>query len=209
MSNKVDLNSYIFSKKAIIFDMDGTLLDTEPYHVKAWNHIAPEFGFKPFDCEFMKSVGGIPTVGIVKIIGEKNGINLDPIAVASRKTQVFREIYLKEADIFDDIANYLYKAHDLGIKTALATGSLMREVTILLDKFNLKDKLDAIITSDNLKRPKPNPDIYLLALEKLGKKPDESLVFEDTPIGLQGAKAANIACIHVTDGKIVNGPIEP
>lgn len=209
MSNKVDLNSYIFSKKAIIFDMDGTLLNTEPFHVKAWNHIASEFGYKPFDYEFMKSVGGIPTVGIAKIIGEKNGINLDPIALASRKTQVFREIYLKEAEIFEDIANYLYKAHDLGIKTALATGSLMREVTILLDKFNLRDKFDTVITSDNLKKPKPNPDIYLLALEQLGSKPEESLVFEDTPIGLQGAKAAKIACIHVTDGKIIKGPIEP
>ncbi|SPT70247.1 HAD family hydrolase [Anaerobiospirillum thomasii] len=205
----LQLEQYIFSRKAIIFDMDGTLLNTEPLHVRAWNHIAKEYGFKEFDYDYIKTIGGIPTLGIAAMVIKENNLDVSPQEICDKKTAAYRDIYLPDATIFENIASILYKAHDLGIKTALATGSYRNEVQILLNKFDLNKYFNAVITSDNLPRPKPHPDIYLNALKAIDASPSEALVFEDTQIGLQGVSAARIDCILVSEGNIVKGPIKP
>ncbi len=197
---------YIYTKKFAIFDMDGTLIDTEPLHINAWNYLADEYGYPKFDRDFIQLVGGRPTVEIAKELLKTYNNNSDPKVLSDRKTKTYREMFLPKAEIFSNILDILKNLKQNKAKIALATGSYQRETLMLLDKFNIKDLFDAIITSDNVRKPKPNPDIYEQALEAIGgdlNKRDEAIVFEDTKLGVQGVKAAKIDCVLVKQGSIV------
>lgn len=197
---------YIYAKKFAIFDMDGTLIDTEPLHINAWNYLADEYGFPKFNKDFIQIIGGRPTLDIAKDLLKNCNNDSDPKVLCERKTKAYREMFLPKAEIFSSILDILKNLKQNGTKIALATGSYQRETLMLLEKFNIKDLFDAIITSDNVKKPKPNPDIYEQALEAIGgdlKNRQNAIVFEDTKLGLQGVKAAKIDCVFVNQGSIV------
>lgn len=191
--------------KALIFDLDGTLIDSEPWHVKAWNDVLAENNLPLIDYEYILTVGGIKSSEICRMMLEKAGrTDLDPVKTAQYKTEVYRKKYLQHVPFFDSISAYLRKAYALGLKTAIATGSQLPETRELLSRHHLLEYVQTIVSSDQVKNCKPAPDTYLIAAERLDIAPCDCLVFEDTKVGLQGIKAAGMTALQVKDGKIIS-----
>lgn len=193
----------------VIFDMDGTLLDSEPRHADAWNEVASRHpGIAPITYEYLSRYGGIPTAQIAKMICKENNVPYDSAALAQEKMDAYRKVHMHKAQCFDDMARLVFALKERGVKIAVATGSLLPETRELLDKFKLTPCLETIVSADQVEHGKPAPDTYLEAARRMGAKPSECAVFEDTPIGHRGVKAAGMDLIKVKNGRILTSVIK-
>ena len=190
---KIDLTAY----EGLIFDMDGTLIDTMPAHVQAWQQTALEFGFH-FEASWLHSLGGMPSYKIAGEVNSKYGLSLDPQAVSQFKMASFAAIEDK-GDIIPCTHSLLLE-HLGNKKIAVGTGSQRKSAEQLLEKTNILSKLDILVTATDVKNHKPNPDTFLDACFGMGLQPKQCVVFEDTDLGKQAAHAAKMDCILVVDG---------
>ncbi|MFT6987260.1 MAG: beta-phosphoglucomutase family hydrolase [Psychromonas sp.] len=184
---------------ALIFDLDGTLADTMPLHLKAWELTAQQFGFA-FDRDYFYTLGGIPTRETLEIIAQKQNSPLDIDSAGAYKTE-------KYLSIRDDLG-VIAETRDLVFKNSgrlpigVATGSSRDEALFTLDKIGLTQFIDTLISSDDVLNPKPAADTFAKVAELLKIDPAKCLAFEDTKIGYQSATAAGMHCLMVIDGVI-------
>lgn len=182
----------------LIFDMDGTLLDTMPSHIKAWNKTAQHFEFD-FDSVWLHSLGGMPSYKIAAEINKQQNLVLDTQRVSEYKMQAFRDL--------DEKGNKIPCTYDLLInnyrhkKLAVGTGSQRVSATSLLTHHHIIDKLDALVTATDVMEHKPQPETFLKAAEQMDLGSDQCVVFEDTELGKRAAHAAKMDCIMVVDGE--------
>lgn len=191
----VDLSGY----KAIIFDMDGTLIDSMGAHVKAWQMTCEEYGY-PFNAEFMHSLGGIPTRQTVVLLNEKFALNhsADEVAATKRRHWLsFEESPSIIQQTFEVFQHYKGK-----LKIGIGTGAERGHAIDMLKKTGLFQQVEALVTSSDVTHGKPHPETFLSVAKLLNADPNECVVFEDTEIGRQAAIAANMDCILVKDGQI-------
>lgn len=200
----------LFTFKGAIFDLDGTLIDSEPAHLAAWQTLCRKYSLPVMTLEDRQHLGGMSIFNICKLLCEQNGRSeLDHVAMAHEKNDLYRSKYLKEVPLHPYIASLLQQAHAKGLKTAVATGSRLPETRYLLEKYLLLQCTDAIVTSDQVKHSKPAPDTYLICAERLGLAPEHCVVFEDTELGLQGIKAAGMTAVKVSRDQIISDFINP
>ncbi len=188
----IDLEKY----KGLIFDMDGTLIDTMPAHVEAWKATAEKFNF-PFDGRWLQSMGGMPSVKIAVEINKAYGLNLDPKAVSEYKMDSFSRLD-EEGEVIPDTHD-VFMANLGKKKIAVGTGSQRVSAIKLLTRVEMLEKLDALVTATDVNNHKPHPETFLKACELIGLTPDECVVFEDTDLGKQAAHAGGMDCIMVTE----------
>ncbi|HBV76957.1 MULTISPECIES: beta-phosphoglucomutase family hydrolase [Vibrio] len=192
----VDVSSY----KGLIFDMDGTLIDTMPSHLHAWQQTAEQYNF-PFDQEWIYSLGGMPSRKVAMQLNERYHIDIDPQKVADTKTRLFRNL-IEEGCVITCTFQVLKQFYGKK-KLAIGTGSNQENAIKLLEYNGILPMLDAVVTAADVENHKPNPDTFLLAAQRLGLKPEDCVVFEDTEIGKQAALAAGMACIMVVNGQLI------
>lgn len=191
----IDFDKY----QGLIFDMDGTLIDTMPAHLKAWEQTAEQFRF-PFSQEWLHSLGGMPSVKIVVEINKMHGTNLDAPTVASFKMNTFASIE-DHGDVIHCSLNVLKRYHGIK-KIAVGTGSQRDSAIKLLNKSQILPLLDTLVSATDVTNHKPNPDTFLLAAQNLGLAPSDCVVFEDTELGRQAAHAAGMDCVLVEEGRL-------
>lgn len=178
----------------LIFDMDGTLIDTMPSHLDAWNLTAQHFGF-PFDRQWMNSLGGMPSPKITLEVNKRFGLTLEAAEVASFKMARFSEIEDKGKPI--SLTVDLVKQWHGKKPMAIGTGSQRVSAVTLLEDNQLLHFFEAVVSATEVTQHKPNPDTFLLAAKSIEMSPDECVVFEDTELGKQAAHAAGMDCIMV------------
>ncbi|WP_410587946.1 HAD family hydrolase [Amycolatopsis sp. lyj-23] len=181
--------------RALVFDFDGTLADTESAVLQAWQAIFREHGTELPLAAWYAVIGTQRTTpAMVALLGEHvPGIDPDSLRPGLR-THVLR--LLEDLGPRDGVRRYLETAREHGLKLAVASSSSGAWVNPHLERLGIDHHFDAVLTGD-LHRAKPDPDLYLAALDALGADAAETIAFEDTPHGVTSAKAAGLTCVAV------------
>ncbi|MDD5455291.1 MAG: HAD family phosphatase, partial [Candidatus Ratteibacteria bacterium] len=187
--------------KAVIFDMDGVLVDTEDAVAQATVDMFEElYGTKVKKEEFLPFVG----MGAKKYItgvAEKYKVNVDVEKAMERRKDNLEKIALRgEIKSFPSVIELIKEAKNSGIKTAIATSShrIIMEITLKGAGIDIKN-FDAITTAEECKKVKPDPEIFLLTAKKLNIPPKDCLVIEDSPAGIEAAKRGGFFAVGVTN----------
>jgi beta-phosphoglucomutase-like phosphatase (HAD superfamily) len=175
--------------KGLIFDCDGTLVDSMPLHMRAWEQVIKSSGGF-WDHGFFLSRKGMPEEDIVVVYNARFGVSFDPIETVKAKHRFFQT----QASRFQPIPhvlNVVLKYRGV-LPMAVASGGVRENVDLELEALNIKDCFKAILTADDGIRPKPAPDLFLEAARRLGILPEYCQVFEDGDLGLEAARLAGM-----------------
>ncbi len=182
------------SFKAYLFDCDGTIADSMPLHYRAWKQALGEW-----NCEFEEKLfydwGGMPVAEIISTLNERHGLRMPVEAVARRKEALYFEL-LPQLQAVPEVLQHIHAEHKK-IPFAVVSGSTRESVTASLVALNLLERFDAMVCAGDYTKSKPDPEAFLLAAARLGVAPESCLVFEDTEMGIQAAKAAGMASVKV------------
>ena len=183
---------------AYLFDLDGTLIDSMPVHLRAWSIAMRHAGLRvPFDADYFYSLGGVPTLDSAVIYGEHYGLAIDPHRVVHEKELLYLEL-LGEVRLIEPVASFarhIAATHPV----AVVTGGGPEIAYPALNATGLRDLFPVVVTPEDVPpgRGKPSPDMFLLAAARLGVPPAQCLVFEDAVPGIEAAKAAGMRVVTV------------
>ena len=167
-----------YSERAFIFDMDGTLVDNMRYHTEAWRTLIEENGFEFNERTFLVETAGQTNREIIpSVFGAMSNDRLHELAL--RKEELYREAYLPHRKPVEGLVEFLESTRELGIKMAVSTAASPANMAFILDGLDLRKYFGALTTAADVKRGKPDPEIFLLSASRLGVRPKDSLVFED------------------------------
>ena len=183
--------------KAIIFDMDGVIVDSIPMHLKIWKKMFNKRGIK-FSNKIFEKYNGTSTYEIGKSLIEEFNLDETPDDIVKEKLDyelIYRE---KEIKLFKESVDVLKKLKKQGYKIALATGSKRSILDFIINKFKIDKYFDAIAHTEEVKNSKPAPDIFLLAAKKIKVDPKYCVVIEDAVNGIIAAKKASMKSVAIT-----------
>lgn len=186
--------------KALLFDFDGLILDTETTEFRVWQSIYREYGQEMLPETWGQVIGGygISTfdgaVHLAELVG--NGADAQKLNARYRSES---DALILQQPILPGVVDYLDDAHRLGLRLAIASSSPHSWVDTHLARLGLADRFDVTICADDVLpgRTKPHPDLFLKALDAIGVKADEAIVFEDSPNGVKAARAAGVFVVRV------------
>jgi HAD superfamily hydrolase (TIGR01509 family) len=186
--------------KALLFDFDGLILDTETTEFRVWQSIYREYGQEMLPETWGQVVGGYGlsnfdgAIHLAELVGD--GLNARELHARYRSES---DALILQQPVLPGVVDYLDDARRLDLRLAIASSSPHSWVDTHLARLGLADRFDAIICRDDVPpgRTKPHPDLFLKALDVLGVKADEAIVFEDSPNGVNAARAAGIFVVAV------------
>ncbi len=185
--------------KGVIFDLDGTLVNSMPLHIKAWQKTVSKYGII-LDEAWLYAHGGVPSKTIAKMIIERFNLkDLTPEYIAKIKTQNYLET-INEVQVYPKMLKVLEFLKEHNIPMAIGTGTLRSNALIILENTPLKNYISHIVSADDVEKHKPDPETFLVAAKLINVEPKDAVVFEDTPLGIECAKRGNFSTIFVKDG---------
>jgi beta-phosphoglucomutase family hydrolase len=180
--------------KAYLFDCDGTIADSMPLHYLAWKKALGEWGCD-FDEDLFYSWGGLSVAKIISLLNEERGLNMPVAEVEHRKESLYYEL-LPQLTAVPEVLEHIEAMYGR-IPFAVVSGSTRESVTASLTALKLLDRFETMVCAGEYKKGKPDPELFLIAAERLGVAPQDCLVFEDAELGIQGATAAGMASVRV------------
>lgn len=185
--------------EAYIFDLDGTLVDSMPLHMAAWNRVIRAHGGQfQLDPQAFMQVAGVGGFHTVEFFNRTYGSDMKAGDVVHEKEIYYRElIATRGLPILEPVTHHARQAAARGIRCAVASGGPREIVHHVLQLTGLEPLFQAIVTQCDVVRSKPAPDIFLEAAKRLGLPPARCLVFEDSHLGIEGAEAAGMASLLV------------
>jgi len=191
--------------KAIIFDMDGVLIDAKEWHYEALNRALRLFGYEINRYDHLTTYDGLPTSKKLEMLTIQNGLPKRLHRFINDMKQMYTiEIVrtLCRPSFKHEYALSTLKAE--GYRLAVASNSIRHSVELMMDKARLNHYLDSMLSNEDVLHPKPSPDIYTKSMQKLGLTPDECLIVEDNEHGIRAAKAAGAHLLVVKNVDEVN-----
>jgi beta-phosphoglucomutase len=194
--------------RAVIFDFDGVIIDSEILHFRAFNEVLSPFGVSITEQSYYEDYLGLTDCDCFKAVNSKYKLKLDDKGlenILKEKGRSFRKLVKTSGRLIEGVPDFLMMLKQNNIPMAICSGALLAEIVSILDANNLKSFFEVIVSADQVKRGKPYPDGFLLALRKLNDKrtpaiqPGQCIVIEDSRWGLEAAKAAGMHTIAVTN----------
>lgn len=185
--------------KAVIFDLDGLMVDTEPLHSEAFRLVIEEYGGKPvYHQTGLVQVAGIRGVENLRILKEKYEITESVEVLRIKKLAAYQKI-LKENNIKPrpGLIKLIKSLLSQKLKIAIASNSAKANVYLILQKINLFQSFTTIVGVEDVKKGKPYPDLYLETASRLQVEPENCLALEDSETGVSAAKAAGMKVIAI------------
>ena len=180
--------------KLIILDFDGTLASTIDAHTKAYILALEEAGIALSEEEYRSKYFGVRCSEFLRAIGIDNEEQRDHIR--RRKIEIYPTL-LGSVKLNEPLWNFVQDFRAQGGKAWIVSTGQKENIENVLNYLNIKDKVDGILTSSDVREPKPSPEAFLKAMEIEGVTPAETLIFEDSPVGLAAAKASGAAYFKV------------
>jgi len=186
------------SKRGAIFDWDGVIINSAEHHEASWERIAAEIGKPLPDGHFKAGFGMKNEVIIPELLkwttdlGEVQRLSL-------RKEELYRAVVVERGIVaLPGVENWLRTLRDAGIPCVIASSTHRENITTALGVLGLGSYFAAMVTAEDVKRGKPDPEVFLRAAEKIGVTPDRAVVFEDALVGIAAAHAAGMRVAAVT-----------
>ncbi|MFC6632107.1 HAD family hydrolase [Microbulbifer taiwanensis] len=186
------------SIKAILFDHDGTLVDSEPGHYQLWRQVLSGYGVDLSERQYAEHYAGVPTRANALDMIARFSIDGTAEALMRQKTQAMGAFLARNA--FPPMPGALQivrRFYALGLRLAIVTGSESEVAKATTRTYALEPMFTTLVAGDQVERNKPHPDGYLLAMRRLGVTAQECIAIEDTEHGLAAAAAAGITCVAV------------
>lgn len=182
---------------AVIFDMDGVICDTNPYHSLAWKAFLDKHGITSSEEEFIAHMYGKSNSYILKHFFKREIVGEEFAKMEFEKEALFREIYEAHVEPIAGLIEFIkdLKAND--IKTGIATSAPYLNMELILSKLPLRDKMQSLLASEDVSTHKPNPEVYLKSASNLDISPERCVVFEDSFSGVTAGKAAGAKVVGV------------
>ncbi|MCX6777189.1 MAG: HAD family phosphatase [Candidatus Micrarchaeota archaeon] len=184
--------------KAIIFDFDGVVAHSEPLHRKSFNMTLKQLGITIPRKLYWEKYVGLGSLSIMEDIFRTHGIRRSARFWVGKRMKVFRELVKREGvRPVKGFMKFNRLLDKIGMKKIIASGGYRKNVLVMLKYLKL-DREFQFISREDVKKRKPDPEALLLAAKRLGVKPSECLVFEDSPYGIEAARRAGMKCVALT-----------
>lgn len=186
----------MIEKKAVIFDMDGVIIDSEPIHSRVKMDTFAHFGLPFAEEDLVHYMGRTSRVIFEDTLRKFGRTDITAADMAAYKHDHYLEVLESgEIEPVTGSVEFIQRLHAAGIPLALATSSNVRAMNAVLDSFGIRKYFTSILSGGALPESKPHPAIYLISAERLGVKPEDCMVVEDTTNGIRAAKAAGMYCV--------------
>jgi HAD superfamily hydrolase (TIGR01509 family) len=189
--------------RAIIFDLDGVLADSEPWWNEIDKKLLGEYGIV-YRGEYHRNVLGVSYQLAVEFYKKAFGLTAPTEELMRRRGEIAAEFFANRVGLFPSTRQTLEHLRQMNLHLAVATSSVSASARPFLDRYQLTAFFNVIVTGDEIERGKPHPDIYLRAAEKLGVSATECLVIEDALSGIAAGKAAEMRVAAIPDTRFVD-----
>lgn len=187
--------------KGLIFDCDGTLADTMPLHWRAWSAITARHRIH-FPEDRFYSLGGVPSRDILEMLRDEQRLEIDPLAVAKEKEIAYLDL-MHQVGPIHEVVN-IAREHHGKLPMAVASGGIKPIIEKVLVHLGIREYFNAVVTSEDVKKQKPAPDIFLEAARRIGVDPKLCRAYEDTDLGMTAIRSAGM---HAVDVRTMRGTL--
>src|SRR5499427_7130517 len=181
---------------AVIFDMDGVLIDSGAHHRAAWRALLDELGVAPLAPDSWRLTIGRPSVEAVPLLLGRPLSGAEAQRLAARKQEHYRRLVTGGPTTVRGVVEFVAELAARSVPRAVATSASRRDVEDLLTRAGLRHRFEAVVAAEDVSRGKPDPEVYLLAASRLGVEPGHCLVFEDAVVGVRAARSAGVRTAH-------------
>lgn len=197
--------------KAVLFDFNGVIINDEPLHEKLIEQILIEENLRPIPGEFQQvCLGRSDRVCLTELLNRRGRVVSESylIQLMQRKAQAYQQQLdlMQKLPLYSGLDDLIFQVRSLHLKLAIVSGAMRSEIELVLNRASLAPHFPVIVAGDDITTSKPEPDGYLLAVERLNQEypdlqlqPSECLAIEDTPAGIQAAKRAGISVVGIAN----------
>jgi beta-phosphoglucomutase family hydrolase len=182
--------------RAVIFDMDGVIVDSEPLHLLAYQEFFNRHNIG-YTAEHNAEFLGTKDIWMAQVLIDRHALPETPESMVKTKEAILMRLLTETAVARPGLSDILTKAKQAGLPMSIASSATLPTIHLVVDRLNIRNYFDALTSGDEVANGKPAPDVFLLAAKRLAVEPRHCLVIEDTLNGIKAAKAAGMMCIAI------------
>ena len=198
LNNTIDTLLVKMDTRAVIFDLDGTLIDNNAFHLKTWKVYLEKLGMDISEDAYRKNINGRTNKDALEYIYNRQMTNEEAMVYALEKEALYRQIYKPDIKPVKGLVELLEAFHKRNIPMAIATSGIQVNIDFMFEHIPIKQYFKEVINSAHISKGKPDPEIYIKTASLLNVAPGNCLVFEDAVVGVNAAHAAGMKVIAIT-----------